>query len=366
MREVQEINMQVKFSYFSSSNPFSQQLAEALCRVPEVTKVLRVPPDQKKLAFDPGGAEILHIHWPEHSVDRAALSLDYLKEIQHQITEAKRKAKIVTTIHNLVPHQDRGDSALLEALYRMVIESSDGLIHMGRISESLCVQMYGCRSGQASRIIPLGNYAFFANEVSQDAARTKLQLPRDAFVLVCFGRLRHAEELAFLLEGFSKANTQTKYLLIAGKFSRPSRLSQSYWQNWFWNLQKIRLHSKIQIYQEYIPDSNVQCFLNSADVVVIPRQKVLNASNVALGFTFGKVVIGPNVGVAGEILEQTGNLVFTPGKPDTLAKTIEVAPSLVKAGIGKRNQQIALHEWNWDRIAAQHVDFYQKLLSQGN
>ncbi len=61
-----------------------------------------------------------------------------------------------------------------------------------------------------------------------------------------------------------------------------------------------------------------------ADVLFIPIIKSLNSGNVALGNTFGKVVVGPNYGVIGEELEKLGNPVFDVDQIEkTLKKAIE-------------------------------------------
>lgn len=57
-----------------------------------------------------------------------------------------------------------------------------------------------------------------------------------------------------------------------------------------------------------VPAEKVQYFVNAADALVISRLQVLNSANVKVGSSFGKVVVGPDSGVVGEILHQTGSL----------------------------------------------------------
>ena len=107
----------------------------------------------------------------------------------------------------------------------------------------------------------------------------------------------------------------------------------------------------------------VQNYMNAADVLLIPRIASLNSANVQLGFAFSKVTVGPDYGVVGEILKQTGNPVFKPGNIDSLLDAMKTALELSGTGLGNRNHQYAMENWDWKRLTNQHVEFFRSLLN---
>jgi glycosyltransferase involved in cell wall biosynthesis len=84
---------------------------------------------------------------------------------------------------------------------------------------------------------------------------------------------------------------------------------------------------------------------------------------MALGFTFGRVVVGPDVGVVGEILRATGNPVYDPRRPNSLGKALERASKLRRRGKGQENAAYARSRMDWSSIAQQHVALYDKLIA---
>jgi len=112
----------------------------------------------------------------------------------------------------------------------------------------------------------------------------------------------------------------------------------------------------------FIPHENVPGLLRVADLLVIPRKKALNSGNVALGFTFGTVVVGPDVGVIGEVLRETGNPVYDPTQPKSLGTALEQGIGLTRSGKGEENRAHAEDYWDWTDLAAEHVDFYHELI----
>ncbi len=107
--------------------------------------------------------------------------------------------------------------------------------------------------------------------------------------------------------------------------------------------------------------ANVQIYLKAADLLFIPRFNTLNSGNVALGFTFGKVVIGPGYGVIGETLNKTENPVFDPADLNSVSEAIKAGFDLAKSGHGIKNKEFANHNMKWKDIAADTLKAYQAL-----
>jgi hypothetical protein len=147
---------------------------------------------------------------------------------------------------------------------------------------------------------------------------------------------------------------QDKYLMIAGSHITLPPRSQAI----------IMRHPCIRLRSQEVPDNEVAAYAQTSNVVVIPRIQALNSGAVAFGFSFGKVVVGPDDGNIGEILHETGNPLFDPARPETLVDAMRRARILDEAGKGAENQRYADESMNWTVIAEQHVTFYRQVIDQ--
>lgn len=336
-----------------STNPFLFLLIRSLSRQQHVTLILHGVP---LFWYHPFEIEIVHIHQPEFLFDYKEPTISDLNKLKTQLLSWKKYAKIVVTIHNRYPHYR--DTQNFRELYRIVYEHADGFTHRSITSLEEFNTSYPNLTDRPSVIIPAGINTYFRNEISRADARQKLGLSEDEQVILSFGSIRAFEELEQVVRGFHKADVPRKKLII-------SAMVTPYKQNLRKRLYETRFHfsPNIQCYFEKIPADDVQVLMNAADIVIIPRVQVLNSANIQLGFGFGKVVVGPDDGVVGEILRTTGNPVFHPNEPDSVAQAIESALQLNKEGVGEQNRLYAQANWDWDIIAAKHVDFFSRVLS---
>ena len=107
-----------------------------------------------------------------------------------------------------------------------------------------------------------------------------------------------------------------------------------------------------------VPASDIPDFFNAADVVLIQRRHILNSGNVPMAFYFGKIVVGPDVGNVGEWLRATGNPVFDPGRPESVAVALEAGLRLAEGGFGETNRAYADSELSPARAARRHLEAY--------
>jgi glycosyltransferase involved in cell wall biosynthesis len=349
--------MDVLLAAATSPNPFVPELARALSTHPEVFSVKQDLDDFWKA---PNSADIVHVHWPR------ALFSNWTAEDRNALSrlecalEAWTEATIVNTVHNLRPHYR--EAPIYDDLNHLVFKYVDGYIHLGHASQRLFRREYPETTSEPHEVIPHGRYNGFENAVTRDEARRHLGLDPDSCVVLAFGALRHPEELRLLVEGFGGFRHKGKKLVIAGRLAWAKgpvrrRMLRAYHRLRF-------LSHPIQFHLGAIDDDEVQYFLNACDQLVIPRKDVLNSGNVALGFTFGRVVVGPNCGVIREVLEETGNPIFDPQDPSTLSDALDKGARLVEKKAGHRNQRYAEKHLNWEQIARKHVDFYSQMLSE--
>jgi glycosyltransferase involved in cell wall biosynthesis len=304
----------------------------------------------------PLDADVVHIQWPENLFEWREPSVSDLAKLEAMLARWKARAVLVVTVHNRYPHYR--NTSLFERLYRLVYGYTDGIIHMGHASVAELAATHPELDHKPRAVIPLGDYTCFPNVVGRVEARRILGVGPRQYVVLFLGSLRHTEETRLLLEGFRATQVRRKRLIIAGRVAlsrhRLVRVVRR---------ARLTLDPRIILRQGFIPDDQVQHYANASDVVVIPRVQILNSSSVSLGFTFGKVVVGPRTGVVGEILSDTGNPTFAPQDALSLAEALEHAQVLSAEGKGESNREHARRYWSWDHVAAQHVEFYERLRS---
>jgi hypothetical protein len=135
-------------------------------------------------------------------------------------------------------------------------------------------------------------------------------------------------------------------------------------QGWIRKAKRLyyRIHPAYRFNYEFVSEDEAQTYLGAADVLFIPRGRVLNSGNVTLGMTFGRVVVGPDSWDVGQLLSSTGNPVFDPDRPETAAKAVEEGFKLAEEGrIGPSNRHLALSQWDTKECAAGYHRFFEEL-----
>ena len=348
-------NLNILVATSGTKNPFIFQLIKFL----QVQPNIRVAQhglnwlNDRSFRFD-----VVLFQWPEVLLSWDPPTKENLKELNDTIAYWKQSgAKLVATIHNLLPHENNRYS-LSNELYQLVYKNCDALVHMGESSKELFHETYPGLVKCREEIIPHGNYNFFKNDITRENARTKLNLPKDEFVLLVFGSLRTEEEIDLVIEASKYLKKISGKLLLVGRLPFRSKKQFKHYlvRSQVWTKKNIILN------EGFISDENVQFYLNAADALFISRLKSLNSGNVALGYTFGKVVIGPDFGVIGEDLEKLGNPVFDVNQIEmTLKKAIEASQKLIETKQGEKNKDYSQHVMDWNRIADQYVKLFNDL-----
>lgn len=336
-----------------SDNLYGYQLLKALLQHP---KTVEVQHGIGWLFEDKLDYDIIHFQWLESIFRGKEPGELELERLRNALEHWKTRSKIIVTLHNEFPHYN--DTAAFRKLYELIFSYTDGFIHLGEVSKLVMRNRYKKYLEDGEEIIiPHGNYFAVPNEINQDLAKEKLGYSDSDKILLCFGAIRSREELNLLISAYKKIKKESIKLLIGGRLPVRSRVKLNYFVDRF----PIWIDRSIQLTEGFIAQDKIQFYANAADVFIIPRIDILNSGNVPLGFTFGKTVVGPDVGVVGEELKKTGNLVFNPEDIESISNAIHKAFELQKNGQGQNNFQYAKRELDWAKIANMHIEFYNRL-----
>lgn len=330
-----------------------------------------------------GDFDIVHLHFPEHltyeieaayfqGLERGpqyGLQDSLIAQVEERLKFWAGKSRLVVTRHVLLPHDAVSDPQW-EKMYETFYRYADGVAHFANASVAEFRERYRhtkWHRGSEPRhvVIPHQNYATLPNVISREQARRKLNISDQAQVLLVFGAIRSGDtERNLILQAFQNARVPRKVLLVSRWREKLAKIRWIRLKYWIRDLTRLyyRLHPRYRMNYSFVAEADAQIYLNAADVLLIPRLKVLNSGNITLGLTFGKVVVGPDSWDVGELLKETGNPVFDPERPETAVAAVEAGFRLAKEGIiGPRNQQRTLREWSARQCGDLYVELFRRL-----
>lgn len=315
--------------------------------------------------------DIVHFHWPEYisfEVEAALagqLSAMTMELVLNRIKYWKDQgSRVVFHRHNIFPHVYT-DSAF-EQFYQSVYSLADAIVHLGEYSRVEYLERYAnCidSSHQLHAVIPHANFNSYENHISKANARRTLRLRQSSKVVLVFGGIGQPEEQNLVLGGFRNLEIVNKTLVAPNWKDRLITTRNIRLKYFVRDMQRAfyRLHPQYKFGHTFVPDEQVQCYLNASDVLLIQRRNPLNSSNLVLGFTFGRVVVGPDQGNVGEILRATGNPVFNPACAKSVSEALQRGLTLSQQGHGEMNRRHADREWDLMKTGQQYIALYRSL-----
>jgi len=258
---------------------------------------------------------------------------------------------IVVTLHNIKPHE----SILIDKpMFKILLNLCDRIIVRSKFSAREALRIYGKDLEHKIAIIPHGNFIFyFPNEVSRHEARRRLQLENDKFIFFFFGYLRPYKGLEETIEAFKTASQRTKRiaLMIVGR-----RISNKY---------ESLIKSKVQkldnctLRCEYVPDSEVQLYLNAIDVGVFNYGETTTPATLFLFMSFKKPVVAPDIPQIREIASEDFGIFFKRQDMRSFSEAMLTALSrkdeMRKMGMSAFRKALL---FDWNSIGRRTLDLY--------
>lgn len=323
--------------YRKNANPFIRSLIEGL-----KAEGCTVDCDLDRFWTDFDDYDIIYLQWPElvYQWNRKKINLNILAE--HFDLIKKRNKKTVITCHNLHPHNN---DKLTTELYNLVYSKVDAIHHMGTYSYNVLSEKY---PDTFHFIVPHHVADEMWNRKSNISdCRKKLNIPDNYIVISSFGAFRNQDEVNLFLN-MAKDVGRKGITYLAPRIPI-GKLYNGRWINK--SLSFIIKYIKYKYlgikYAGFLSSEELDEWLCASDIVFIQRKEILNSGNVPLAFSAKKVVVGPNVGNVGELLQKTNNYVFNPHKRETVCRAINNAIDdfMKYNGLGNRNYEYAKSNW---------------------
>lgn len=274
----------------------------------------------------------------------------------------KRRAKVICTVHDVVPHVFKLPRKLDLLLRRRCYLTADGLIFHSATNLDQFKRTFASYPTNAC-VIPLGLvWHGPATESQMDEARRHLALPEERKVVLMFGQVRPNKGLHVLLDAFSQlvAEVPDAFLLIAGDVHPSVDVS--------------RLQRKIQVLplsswrwdKRWIPDNELGRYFHAANIVVLPYTSFGSQSGVLTkAYAYGRPLVVTDVGSLGEsVRADRSGFVVSPNDHHDLARAIVLlfSQSTMVREFEHNIAQVAEEKHSWENVARLTAEFYERVL----
>lgn len=352
--------IRVLFLPYARGNPYQKLLAEALKSrgvdvklgsSPHLLPVLKV--FMKKWKPD-----ILHIHW-QHSFIVGRNILDtILRSIFFTTGLILLKLlgiRIVWTVHNIYNHEKKFVS--IELFFTSILAKiADRIFVHCRYAKHVVMRVFRLASSARVVVIPHGNYIpVYENKISRQEARRLLGIQPDNIVFLYFGLIRPYKGVFKLINAFKKFKNPRARLFIVGKPADKQVVKKL--------VEETRSDPRIRVVPRFIPDNEVQIYMNAADTVVLPYETVLSSGTLLLAMSFCKPVIAPRIGCIPEVLSNKGGILYDPRDPDGLTRSLHMATTIDFLEAGRHNYEEA-EKLDWNKIGLYTYKTYCECLAK--
>lgn len=350
--------LNVDFQPYWAENPYQKLLSENLMKLG--VHVGEVNSRNKSLTGQI--PDILHLHWLDalfqFRVKNTFLSLLRLIKFLTKLFILRiRGVKIVWTAHNLKNHEKL--YPLLDRICTTVVANlSHAIIAHSETAKREIISMIHSIDKDKIFVVPHGNYiSSYENKIDRLEAQKALDIPNSSFVFLFLGQIRPYKGVLELIEAFKQLPHKQTHLVIAGKILN-SELAEEI-------KQKIAGHSNIKFMPGFVPDDQIQVYMNACDVLVFPYQDLLTSGAVILAMSFGKACLAPRKSYFIEVLNNSGAFFYDPDTPEGLPQVMNSAIQSKNEllTMGEHNLQMA-EQWNWSRVAKMTLDVYKYCLSR--
>lgn len=260
----------------------------------------------------------IHIHWPSFfysgKYGRIQQVIWFLRFLALLALIRSKGGRVIWTAHNLFPH-DRAVVPQLDFIGRhVIIKISKIILIHGHEAAQLFVSSFPS-SRKKITIIPHGHWInYYPMDLSKDAAREQLNIPKLSFVYLFIGLCKPYKNVDILIKSFRDQEDNNSLLIIAGKFQDLN------YRNEISSLASA--DPRIIIHEGYIPNEKMQVYLKACDTVVVPYREILTSGTAMLAMSFGRPLISVSMGFLRDVVNQNIGILFSPDDPQGLTHAL--------------------------------------------
>ena len=347
----------VSFVPFERANPYQRELARELDALGiHVTPTGSLDALVGAIRRRHDRTDIVHLHWlprfkPGVLGLRRALGFCLRVVLLRMLGR-----RFVWTVHNLYSH-DAASRRGERWMTRLIVACASKIIVHSESARRLVLREFTHTDADKIAVVNHGHYVrSYENTVSAAEARARLQIDPAAIVILFLGNIRPYKGVPELVEAYQRLNAPASVLLIAGRSLHDPTVSAIE--------QKIAGDPRIAFRLGYVPDDDVQLYMNACNVVAFPYHDILTSGAIVLAMSFGRPCVAPAIGSIPDVLDRDGAFLYDVNDRNGLSEAM-------KAAIRDRHRlpEMGAHnlrrarEWGWDTVARQTAEVYGQALA---
>lgn len=228
----------------------------------------------------------------------------------HIAHRLKKHCKVITLLHNAIPHEPRFfDKPLAKLLFRQ----SDGFIVL---SENVAQDLKELYPQARYLINPHPLYDHFGEKIKREDACAKLEISPDKKNLLFFGLIRDYKGLDLLIDAMDRLDNSFQ-LIIAGEAYGDFTKYQT-------QINNSKAADRIFAFNRYIDDDEIPVFFSAADALILPYRSATQSGVVSVAYHYDLPMLSTPVGDFAQSIGEPGTgLVTETVSAEAIAKGIK-------------------------------------------
>lgn len=336
-----------------SVNPYLERLHDALAR--RGIETVSGAPGLRWALRARSQVAVAHLHWIEffvHGYGRRAGVTPHCPRALYVARAARflvalallraRGVRIVWTVHNLRPHEQR-----FPVLDRLVALGVATLSHSIVVHSDFARRRLRTELGWTTSpcwVAPIGNYdgSYPPARRGRERMREDLDIRADAFVFLVFGQLRAYKRLDEVIGAFRQIDAPDVCLVVAG---RP--LDEAVRES---AVRAAGSDPRVRLLLDYVDDADVADIHATADAAVVAYVDAFSSAALVLALSQGLAVVAPRESSASESGDAPALVTFARGRlEEALMKMRRTEPGARRSAA---LEAAARHSWE---VAAERV-----------
>ena len=278
-----------------------------------------------------GKIDVLHFHYVQqfYVYESARAKLRWVLRFASNLLLARLLGyRTVFTLHNATPTYPLSPG-WVDYLGHWVAAN---LTHSVIVHCEAACQLFKEKFGRRKHVYIVSHPHYmgqYENTITQSAARAVLGIVPDNLVFAFIGGIRPNKGIEHLIAAFQQLDGKNLNLIIAGKPWPPETYIQA--------LEQSAIEDpRILVHKRFIPDEELQVYLNAADVIALPFERILTSGSAILAMGFARSVVAPARGCLPELITSDVGLLYDPandaGLLEALTQCVEKRSELMQMG----------------------------------
>jgi len=232
-------------------------------------------------------SKIIHLHWIENYMYSKKGYINSLFKFSFILTfffllKIYGK-KFIITLHNVVSHDNKFPNFEKKGFKIYLNNLANKIICHNNYSKTEASRLYSIDERKLVMIPHMSFLSFYQNDIPKCEARRKLGIPINSRVVLFFGSQAIYKGKKSMLGIIKLFLEKGYYCILAGNIGDSSLRN---------SLREILLkNKKLLVFDKYIPDEDIQIYMNCCDVGILPYTKISTSGIAYLFASFKKPLI---------------------------------------------------------------------------